>query len=80
MLYIKSFLLVYFIYSSVYLLGLPGDTVERNLPTHAGDARDVDSIFGLGRSPGVGNVNSLQYSYLENSWREVSGRLLSMGS
>ena len=52
----------------------------KNLPANAGDIRDAGSIFALGRSPGVGNVNSLQYSYLENSWREVSGRLLSMGS
>ena len=30
------------------------------------DARDVGSIPGLGRSPGVGNDNPLQYSSLEN--------------
>jgi len=28
---------------------------------------DPDSIPGLGRSPGEGNGNPLQYSYLENS-------------
>ena len=33
----------------------------------AGDARDMGSIPGLRRSPGVGNGNPLQYSYLENS-------------
>ena len=33
----------------------------------AGDAGDVGLIPGLGRSPGVGNGNSLQYSCLENS-------------
>ena len=27
---------------------------------------DLGSITGLGRSPGEGNSNSLQYSYLEN--------------
>ena len=27
----------------------------RNLPTDAGDVRDAVSIYGLGRSPGVGN-------------------------
>ena len=32
-----------------------------------GDAGDVGSIPGSGRSPGVGNSNSLQYSCLENS-------------
>ena len=25
----------------------------KNLPANAGDARDTDSILGLGRSPGV---------------------------
>ena len=30
------------------------------------NARDLDSIPGLGRSPGEGNGNSLQYSCLEN--------------
>ena len=27
----------------------------KNLPANAGDARDMGSIPGLGRSPGVGN-------------------------
>ena len=39
----------------------------KNPPANAGDARDACSILGLGRSPGVGNGNLLQYSYLENS-------------
>ena len=41
--------------------------VVKNPPANAGDARDACSILGLGRSPGVGNGNLLQYSYLENS-------------
>ena len=36
------------------------------MPANAGDPRDVGSIPGLGRSPGVGNGTPLQYSYLEN--------------
>ena len=32
------------------------------------NAVDPDSIHGLGRSPGEGNRNPLQYSCLENSW------------
>ena len=40
--------------------------VVKNLPASAGDMRDMDSIPGLGRSPGEGNGNPLQYSYLEN--------------
>ena len=39
----------------------------KNPPTNAGDARDMSSIPGSGRSPGVGNGNSLQCSCLENS-------------
>ena len=35
----------------------------KNLPANAGDA---GSIPGSGRSPGGGNGNPLQYSYLEN--------------
>ena len=36
--------------------------VIRNLPAKAGEA---GSISGLGRSPGVGNDNPLQYSCLD---------------
>ena len=41
--------------------------VVKNLPASVGDARDMGSIPGLGRSPGVGHGNALQYSCLENS-------------
>ena len=40
--------------------------VVKNLPANAGDIRDVGSIPGSGRSPGVGHGNPLQYSCLEN--------------
>ena len=39
----------------------------KNLPASAGDARDVGSVPGLGRSPGEGNGSPLQCSCLENS-------------
>ena len=42
-----------------------------NPPANAGDARDVGSIPGSGRSPDIGTGNPLQYSCLENSM--VSG-------
>ena len=45
----------------------------KNPPANAGDIRDVGSIPGSGRSPGVGNGNSLQYSYLENPIEEPGG-------
>ena len=38
----------------------------KNLPANAGDARDIGSIPGWGRSLGEGNGNPLQYSCLEN--------------
>ena len=38
----------------------------KNPPANAGDVRDVGSIPGLGRSPGIGNGNPLQYSCLQN--------------
>ena len=41
--------------------------VVKNLPAKAGDRRDVGSVLGPGRSPGVGNANLLQYSCLEKS-------------
>ena len=40
--------------------------VVKNLPANAEDVRDVGSIPGLGRSPGGGHDNPLQYSCLEN--------------
>ena len=40
--------------------------VVKNLPDDAGDIRDSGSIPGLGRSPGEGDGNTLQYSCLEN--------------
>ena len=41
--------------------------VVKNLPTNAGDIRDVGLIPGSGRSPGEGHGHPLQYSCLENS-------------
>jgi len=40
--------------------------VVKNLPANAGDVRDTGLIPGLGRSPGEGHGNPLQYSWLEN--------------
>ena len=38
----------------------------KDQPANARDVRDSGSIPGLGRSPGEGNGNALQYSCLEN--------------
>ena len=53
--------------------------VVKNPPANAGDIRDTDSTPGLGRSPGGGHGNPLQYSCLENPvdigawWATVQG-------
>ena len=44
------------------------------------NVRDLGLIPGLGRFPGEGNGNALQYSCLENSMDEGAGRLQFMGS
>ena len=55
---------------------IPSDLVVKNLPANAGDAGDVGSIPGLGRSPGEENGSPFQYSGLENprdrgAWRAI---------
>ena len=53
--------------------------VVKNLPVNAADVRVVDLIPELGRSPGEGHDNPLQYSCLKNSmdrggwWAAVHG-------
>ena len=51
----------------------------KNLPSNAGDIKDAVLILGLGRSPGGGHGNPLQYSCLGNPmdggawWATVHG-------
>ena len=40
--------------------------VVKNPSVNAGDIKDVGLISGLGKSPGGGSGNTLQYSCLEN--------------
>ena len=52
----------------------------KNLPAIAGNTREAGSIPGLGKSPGVGNSNALQYSCLENpidrgAWQAIIHRV-----
>ena len=49
-----------------HFLIFPGGTVAKNLPANAGVVGEVGSTSGSGRSPGGGNDNPLQYSWLEN--------------
>ena len=53
--------------------GFPCGSVIKNLPANVGDE---GSVLGLGRSPGEGNGNPLQYFCLENpmdrgAWRAI---------
>ena len=54
--------------------GFPGATEVKNPPADAADVGEEGPILGLGRSPGGGNSNLLQYSCLGNptdrgAWR-----------
>ena len=55
-----------------FCLGFPAGSVVKNLPASAGDARDMGSIPGSGRSPGEGKGNPFQYSGQENSVHGVA--------
>ena len=47
-------------------IGLPQWLSNKESTRNLGDAGDMGSIPGSGRSPGEGNGNSLQYSCPEN--------------
>ena len=56
---------IYLFYWSIIALGASQVAqVVKNPPANAGDAGDAGSTPGLGRSPGEGNGNPLQYSCL----------------
>ena len=57
--------------------GFPGGSVIKNLPAKAGD---MGLIPGLERSPGEGNGNPLQYSYLGNPMDRGAWKATVMGS
>ena len=58
-------------------VGFPRGSVVRSPPAKAGN---TGSIPGLGRCPGDGNGDPLQYSCLENSMDRGARGLQSMGS
>ena len=52
----------------------------KDLPANAGDVRDTGSIPGLGKSPGGGHGNPLQFSCLGNpmdkgAWQATAHRV-----
>ena len=56
--------------------GFPGGSDYKESSCNVGDP---GLIPGLGRSPGEGHGNPLQYSCLENPWTEEPGGLQSIG-
>ena len=60
-------------------MGFPDSSGGKEPTCQAGDVRDVGLIPGLGRSPGGGHGNPLQYSCLENPWTEGPGGPQFMG-
>ena len=52
-----------YLYYICFLKGFPCGSEVKESACNAGDP---GSIHGLGRSPGEGNGNPFQYSYLEN--------------
>ena len=53
--------------------------VVKSLLANAEGIRDTGSVPGLGRSPGGGNGNPLQYLAWRIPWTEEPGRLQSLG-
>ena len=63
-------------HTHIYMGFLGGSTSSKESLANAGNTKDMGSIPGSKRSPGVGNGNLLQYSYLDNSmdrgtWRTI---------
>ena len=56
-------------------MGLPGDSVVKNLPANAGDAGDMGLIPGSGRSPGGGNGTHSNILVWKIPWTEEPGGL-----
>ena len=54
--------------------------VKKNLPDNVGDAGDMGSVPGLGRSPGEGMATHASILAWRISWMEEPGGLQSMGS
>ena len=63
--------------SIIFHWGFQAALVIRNLPAKAGEA---GSISGLGRSPGVGNDNPLQYSCLDISMNRGAWQAIVYGA
>ena len=58
------------------LMGFPGGSVGKETAYNAGDPRDIGSIPWLGRSPGGGHGNPLQYFCLKNPMDRAASRAI----
>ena len=63
----------------ITIFGLVSHQLTMNFPGGSDSVKRLPTIPGLGRSPGEGNGNPLQYSCLENPWTEEPDRLQSVG-
>ena len=54
----------------IHIRSFPGFSVVKNLPAHAGDTRDMGSIPGSGRYPGVVNGNHSSVLAWKFPWTE----------
>ena len=63
---VSNCLFLFFLFF-VFFLRLSGFTDGSDSKESACNAGDLGSIPGLGKSPGEGNGNPLQYCYLENA-------------
>ena len=61
-------------------MGLPMWHNGKESACNAEDTRDMSSIPGLRKSPGLGNGNPLQYSCLGNPMGRVAWRVTVQGS
>ena len=57
-------------------MGFPSGSAVKKSACNAEDAGDAGLIPGLGRSPGGGHGNPLQYSSLENPMDRETGRAI----
>ena len=67
---------IYMIYmhTYIYILGFPGGWVVNNLPASVGDARDVGSVPGSGRSSGGGHEKKMATCSSILAWKNLLGR------
>ena len=75
MFYVKAFLFPF--YTLVGTKGFPGGSDGKESACNVGD---LGLVPGLGRAPGEGNGNTLQYSCLEDPMERRANCVQSMGS